>query len=79
VLCTQITDRCINKPEEISNRAVLAPDLWEPKLSGRGVACAGTVVVRIPDVGLVEVVRLTDHQDAVEKLPKAVDRPLCRT
>jgi hypothetical protein len=78
VLCTQITDRCLEKPEELPGLAVLAPDPALPTLSGRGAACAGTIMLRIPDAGPVEVVRLTDHQVAVDQLPRTGKRPLCR-
>jgi competence protein ComEC len=79
VLCTQITGRCVDRPDGIPGRAVLAPDPSEPALANRGVPCAGTIVVRVPDLGPVEVIRLTDHQAAVDRLPRTTVHPMCRT
>jgi hypothetical protein len=78
ILCTQITDRCFESPEGLPGGSVLARPSPEPNLAGRGVACAGTIVVRVPDAGLVDVLRLTDHQAAVDRLPRASGRPMCR-
>jgi competence protein ComEC len=78
ILCTQITGRCVESPEGLSDRAVLARTGHEPNLAGRGVACAGTIVVRVPDAGPVDVHRLTDHQAAADRLPLAQERPMCR-
>jgi len=78
VLCTQITGRCVEAPEGLPGRSVLAQPGTGPNLVGRGVACAGTIVVRVPDAGPVDVVRLTDHQAAVDRLPRTEGRPMCR-
>ena len=78
VLCTQITGRCVDRPEGIPGRAVLAADSSEPKLASRGIPCAGSIVVRVPDFGPVEVIRLTDHQAAVDRLPRTPVSPMCR-
>ena len=78
VLCTQITGRCVDRPEEIPGRAVLAADSSEPKLASRGIPCAGSIVVRVPDLGQAEIVRLTDHQAAVDRLPRRPVAPMCR-
>ena len=76
--CTQITSWCHANPTSLPGRAVLPPEPTEPKLSLSGVACAGSIAVRVPDEGPVEVMRQTAHQDAVNKLPRTPVCPLCR-
>jgi competence protein ComEC len=78
ILCTQITSRCVESPEGLPGGAVLARTGQGPNLEGRGVACAGTIVVRVPDARPVDVLRLADHQAAVDRLPCASGRPMCR-
>jgi len=78
VICTQITVRCVDRPEALLGRTVRTPAPAEPNLVSTGVPCAGTVVITVPDVGPLRVMRLTEHQDAVDRLPRAVDRPMCR-
>lgn len=77
--CTQITSRCHASPSSLPGRAVLPPEPTEPKLSLSGVACCGSIVVQVPDTGPVEVLRLTAHQDAVNRLPSTPVCPLCRS
>jgi competence protein ComEC len=78
ILCTQITGRCVEDPEGLPDRSVLARRGTAPNLAGRGVPCAGTIVVRVPDAGPVDILRLTDHQAAVDRLPRDAGRPMCR-
>jgi competence protein ComEC len=78
ILCTQITPRCVESPESLPDGSVLTRPSPEPNLAGRGVACAGTIVVRVPDAGPVDVLRVTGHQSAVDRLPRASGRPICR-
>jgi competence protein ComEC len=78
ILCTQITGRCAESPERLTDGAVLVRTGTEPNLAMQGVACAGTIVVRVPDAGPVDVLRLTDHQAAVDRLPRDSGRPMCR-
>ncbi len=79
VLCTQVTDRCVSRPGMLQGRAVRPPDQAEPNLESTGVRCAGTIVVAVPDIGPPEVLRLNEHQDAVDRLPRAPVCPLCRS
>ncbi len=78
ILCTQITGRCVEDPESLPDGSVLDRSSHEPNLAERGVACAGTIVIRVPDAGPVDILRLTDHQAAVDRLPRAAGRPMCR-
>ena len=70
MLCTQITRRCHEHPEDLAGQTVLAPDPSVPSLGAKGVPCAGTIMIRVPDHGPVDVFRVTDHQDAVDRLPR---------
>ena len=79
VQCTQITRQCHSDPTRIPGKAVLTPDLGEPKLTASGIPCAGSIVVQVPDTGLVTILRVTDHQGAVDRLPRTPVCPLCRT
>jgi competence protein ComEC len=78
VQCTQITPHCHPDPPAIPNRAVLQPDPAEPRLASSGIACAGSIVVHVPDNGAATVMRVTEHQAAVDKLPRRPVCPLCR-
>ena len=76
VLCTQITPQCHANPASLPGG--VAPDPANPKLASGGVPCAGTIMVKVPDAGAVDVVRLSDHQNAVDSLTKAPVCTLCR-
>jgi hypothetical protein len=53
----------------LPERTVRRPDQAEPNLESTGVRCAGTIVVTVPDIGPSEVLRISEHQDAVDRLP----------
>lgn len=78
VVCTQITSKCHANPTSVPGKTVLPADPAEPKLTPSGVACAGSIVVRVPDTGPAEVLRISTHQDAVNGLPTTPVCPLCR-
>jgi hypothetical protein len=88
VVCTQITKKCCDRLESL-RPAVLQPLQHVGKSrpigdftatgNSRNVACAGTVLVRI-DRQRVEVERLAEHQDAVDRLTQTAaggPLPLC--
>jgi beta-lactamase superfamily II metal-dependent hydrolase len=78
VLCTQITPQCVADPSKVPLSAVLVRLAPEPVTWSSGVACAGTVVVRLTDVAPPAISRLADHTLAVNQLQAAGHTPLCR-
>lgn len=78
VLCTQITSQCVADPGTIRNASVLPRLDFEPVTASSGVACAGTIIVRLSDSGPPIVSRLADHTFAVNRLQTAGYTPLCR-
>jgi beta-lactamase superfamily II metal-dependent hydrolase len=80
VLCTQLTKRCVDDPEGVPERSVAPlPVLAPPSgFSPSGTACAGTVVITIPDSGRLSVQPGKQHQAAVDRLREAGHHPLCR-
>jgi competence protein ComEC len=80
VLCTQLTRRCHDDPDAVSNRSVVPLSLLYPAidLSPSGTACAGTVIVVIRASGRLSMLRLGEHQTAVDTLHADGHHPLCR-
>jgi competence protein ComEC len=77
ILCTQLTLQCAAPLGAVAGGAVL-PRLRElPMLSSSGVGCAGTVAVMMSDGAAPTVLRLGEHQTAVDGL-MAGHHPLCR-
>ena len=81
VLCTQITGQCCDLARR-GSKGLLPPVPDVPQASAgsggaKGLACAGTVVVDLGD-GPLEPRRLAEHQEAVNRLPRNAERPLCR-
>jgi Metallo-beta-lactamase superfamily len=81
VLCTQLTERCCRDPR-MFRPGIIPPhrsslSMADP-VSGRSVACAGTVVVEIgPEE--IEIHRFGLHQEKVEELSHHNEgHPLCR-
>jgi competence protein ComEC len=80
ILCTQLTRHCHDDPDGVPNGSVLPLLPLHPPidLSSSGTACAGTVMVVIRANGRLSVLRLADHQKAVNALQDAGHHPLCR-
>jgi competence protein ComEC len=80
VLCTQISSRCHNYPENVPGNSVIPlPSVINPHtLSPSGSACAGTIMLVLRDAGQLVVSRLTGHQAAVDALRPAGHHPICR-
>jgi hypothetical protein len=78
VVCTQITGRCVKDPTAIPGRSVLPREPHDIDLSQSGTACAGSVVIEVPDQEPPRVLRLAGHQVAVDNLRVAKEMPLCR-
>jgi hypothetical protein len=80
IICTQITRRCHDTPDTIPGRSVLAlPSLTQPhELHPSGSACAGTLLIVLRGTGQISVLRLQEHQAAVNDLHRAGHHPLCR-
>jgi beta-lactamase superfamily II metal-dependent hydrolase len=78
VLCTQLTPQCVADPSTVPSGAVLVPLAPVPVTWSSGVACAGTVVVRLTDTSPPTVTRIADHILAVNQLQTAGHAPLCR-
>ncbi len=80
VMCTQITSQCVKKPDAIPNRTVLPlAQLTDPThLAPSGTACAGTVAVVLSPNRPPSVLRVAEHQAAVDGLVTPRQRPLCR-
>jgi hypothetical protein len=64
VLCTQVTGCGVDLPAGLPGCAVPTLDRFEGGLASGGISCAESIVIRVPDFGPVEVVRLDDHQSA---------------
>ena len=79
VMCTQITAQCAKKPDALPNRTVLPlAQLTDPThLAPSGSACAGTVAVVVSTNHPPSILRVTEHQTAVNGLA-ANHHPLCR-
>ena len=81
ILCTQLTKRCCSDPKQFSP-GVIPPHRSSLSVadlvSGRSVACAGTVIVEIgPEE--IEIHRLGAHQEKVDELSRREGgHPLCR-
>jgi len=80
VLCTQLTSRCCDDPNE-HLPGIIEPHSASmsclPATAGRAVACAGTVISEIgPDKVVIH--RLADHRRGVDRLMESNARPLCR-
>jgi len=78
VVCTQITGRCVADPTVIPDRSVLPRGPLDIDLSRSGTACAGSVVIEVPNREHPRVLRLPEHQAAVNNLRVAYETPLCR-
>ena len=78
VLCTQITPQCVADPSKIPQGIVLPRLSPEPVTCSSGVACAGTIVVKLTDTAPPSVERVADHSVAVNQLQTAGYTPLCR-
>jgi competence protein ComEC len=80
VLCTQITRRCHDDPENVPGNSVIPlPSAIDPHaLSPAGSACAGTIMLVLRDSGRLVVSRLLNHQDSVNALQTAGHHPICR-
>lgn len=78
VLCTQITPQCVADPSKIPLASVLVRFGSEPVTWSSGVACAGTVIVRLTDTVPPVVSRLAEHSLAVNQLQSDGHTPLCR-
>lgn len=80
VMCTQITSQCVKKPDALPNRTVLPlAQLTDPThLAPSGTACAGTVAVVLSPSRPPSVLRVEEHQAAVDGLVTPRQRPLCR-
>jgi glyoxylase-like metal-dependent hydrolase (beta-lactamase superfamily II) len=80
VACTQLNRQCVKDPYSLPDRTVLALRLLtDPTdLAPSGVSCAGTVAVVVRDDGPPTVLRIGEHQAAVEALRAAGHKLLCR-
>jgi competence protein ComEC len=80
VLCTQISWRCHDDPENVPGKSVISlPSLTSPHdLSPSGSACAGTIMIVLRDTGHMVVDRLASHQAGVNALQPAGHHPICR-
>ena len=78
VVCTQITGRCVADPVAHPDRSVLPRGLLDVDLSQSGTACAGSVVIEFPNRGQPRVLRLAQHQAAMDNLRAVNETPLCR-
>jgi beta-lactamase superfamily II metal-dependent hydrolase len=78
VICTQVAGRCVADPAGIPGRSVIPRSPHDIDLSPSGTACAGSVVIVVPDRGLPRVLRLAEHQSAVDHLRVVNQTPLCR-
>lgn len=78
VVCTQITGRCVVDPTAITGSSVLPRRPRDIDLSQSGTACGGSVVIEVPDRKQPRVLRLPEHQAAVDKLRVDNETPLCR-
>jgi hypothetical protein len=77
VLCTQLTPQCVASPYAVPGAAVIARDA-APQVCESGVACAGTVAIRLNDAGPPIVRRFAEHATAVDRLHSNGHTPLCR-
>lgn len=80
IVCTQITERCVNEPHTVPKRSILPlPQLTDPTdLATSGTACAGTVAVMIPSNRPPVVLRIKQHQAAIDGLVTNGHHPICR-
>jgi competence protein ComEC len=79
VMCTQITSQCVKAPDALPDRTVVPLALLtDPThLAPSGVACAGTIAVVVNANKPPTVLRVDEHQAAVDGL-RTRPRPLCR-
>jgi beta-lactamase superfamily II metal-dependent hydrolase len=80
ILCTQISRRCHNDPDNVPGNSVIPlPSIISPhNLSTSGSACAGTIMLVLRDTGRLVISRLADHRDAVDALRPTGHHPMCR-
>jgi beta-lactamase superfamily II metal-dependent hydrolase len=82
--CTQITEHCHPKFEDLHPSVVAATKYPLPQMSGRkefpkAVGCAGTITIKIETNGEVRLVGRQRHQDAVDdKVVPGLGCPHCR-
>src|SRR5271166_2529416 len=77
ILCTQISWRCHDDPENVPGNSVIPlPSVIDPHaLSPSGSACAGTIMLVLRGTGHLVVSRLTDPQAAVDALQPTGHHP----
>jgi beta-lactamase superfamily II metal-dependent hydrolase len=80
VLCTQISWRCHDDPENVPGKSVipLPPIIAPHDLAPSGSACGGTIMIVLRDSGHLAVSRVADHKAAVDALQPAGHHPICR-